>query len=85
MMASWVFCDRCGCSVDVEFIHPDGHRYDGAGDFYCIDCWDVLLAVAPPPAGNAVTREGDAVKAQGDVVPVDASDSSRLAQGGPCG
>jgi hypothetical protein len=23
--ASWVFCDRCGCSVDTDLIHPDGH------------------------------------------------------------
>ncbi len=39
--ATWVFCDRCGCSVDSVFIHPDGHHYAEDGDFYCADCWDV--------------------------------------------
>lgn len=38
--ASWVFCDRCGTSVDTDLIHPDGHRYSDDGDFYCVDCWD---------------------------------------------
>lgn len=37
--ATWVFCDRCGCSVDTELIHPDGHHYSDDGDFYCGDCW----------------------------------------------
>ena len=37
---SWVFCDRCGTSVDSELIHPEGHRYSPAGSFYCSDCWD---------------------------------------------
>jgi hypothetical protein len=37
--ASWVFCDRCGCSVDVELIHPGGHHYNDEGSFYCADCW----------------------------------------------
>ena len=37
--ATWVFCDRCGCSVDTDLIHPDGHRYSDDGDFYCADCW----------------------------------------------
>jgi hypothetical protein len=36
---SWVFCDRCGCSVDTDLIHPDGHHYAGDGDFLCADCW----------------------------------------------
>jgi len=40
--ASWVFCDRCGCSVDADLIHPDGHRYSDDGDFYCVDCWSQL-------------------------------------------
>lgn len=38
--ATWVFCDRCGCSVDTDLIHPDGHHYSVDGDFYCVDCWD---------------------------------------------
>jgi len=37
--ASWVFCDRCGTSVDTDLIHPDGHHYSEDGDFYCADCW----------------------------------------------
>jgi hypothetical protein len=37
--ATWVFCDRCGCSVDTDLIHPDGHHYADDGDFYCGDCW----------------------------------------------
>jgi hypothetical protein len=37
--ATWVFCDRCGCSVDVDLIHLSGHRYAEDGDFYCSDCW----------------------------------------------
>ncbi len=36
---SWVFCDRCRCSVDADLIHPDGHRYFDDGDLYCADCW----------------------------------------------
>jgi len=39
--ATWVFCDLCGCSVDVDLIHPDGHHYSDDGDFYCADCWGV--------------------------------------------
>jgi hypothetical protein len=38
--ATWVFCDRCGCQVDADLIHPDGHHYAEAGDFLCTDCWD---------------------------------------------
>lgn len=37
--ATWVFCDRCGTSVDTDLIHPDGHHYSDDGDFYCADCW----------------------------------------------
>ncbi len=33
-----VFCDRCGCSVDTELIHPDGHHYANDRDFLCADC-----------------------------------------------
>ncbi len=39
---SWVFCDRCGCSVDTDLIDPDGHHYAPDGDFYCTDCWELL-------------------------------------------
>ncbi len=37
--ATWVFCDRCGCSVDTDLIHPETHHYYDDGDFYCVDCW----------------------------------------------
>jgi hypothetical protein len=36
----WVFCDRCGTSVDTVLIHPEGHHYSDDGDFYCADCWE---------------------------------------------
>ena len=39
--ATWVFCDRCGCSVDTDLIHPETHHYRDDGDFYCADCWEV--------------------------------------------
>lgn len=35
----WIFCDDCGCAVDMELIDPDGHHYADDGDFYCVDCW----------------------------------------------
>ena len=38
--ATWVFCDRCGTSVDTDLIHPDGHHYAADGDFLCADCWE---------------------------------------------
>ena len=38
--ATWVFCDRCGCSVDTDLIHPEGHHYADDGAFYCADCWE---------------------------------------------
>jgi hypothetical protein len=41
--AEWVFCDRCGTSVDTILIHPDGHHYSDDGDFYCADCWEVEI------------------------------------------
>jgi len=37
---TWVFCDRCGTSVDTDLIHPDGHHYADDGDFYRSDCWE---------------------------------------------
>ncbi len=39
--ATWVFCDRCGTSVDTDLIHPDGHHYSNDDDFYCADCWNI--------------------------------------------
>jgi hypothetical protein len=43
---SWVFCDRCGCSVDTDLIHPETHHYAPDGDFLCADCWELLSS--PP-------------------------------------
>jgi len=37
---SWVFCYRCGCSVNTDLIHPDCHHYAPDGDFLCADCWE---------------------------------------------
>ena len=37
---TWVFCDRCGCTVDTDLIDPDGHHYAEDGDFLCADCWE---------------------------------------------
>jgi hypothetical protein len=37
--AEWVFCDRCGTSVDTDLIHPEGHHFAADGDFLCADCW----------------------------------------------
>jgi hypothetical protein len=36
--APWVFCDRCGCSVEHDLIHPDGHHYSDDGDLFCAAC-----------------------------------------------
>ena len=52
--ATWVFCDRCGCSVDVELIDEESHHYGASGAFYCADCWAVPEAVAQPAAGELV-------------------------------
>ena len=38
--ATWIFCDRCGCSVDTDLVHSDGHHYAEDGDFLCADCWE---------------------------------------------
>ena len=38
---TWVFCDRCGCSVDTNLIHPDSRHCADDGDFLCADCWDM--------------------------------------------
>ena len=40
--AAWVFCNRCGCSVDTDLIHPDGHHYSDDGNFLCADCWELV-------------------------------------------
>lgn len=45
---TWVFCDRCGCSVDTDFIHPDGHHYAADGDFLCADCWEIADGWSSP-------------------------------------
>ncbi len=40
--AEWVFCDRCGTSIDTIPIHPDGHHHWDDGDFHRVDCWGKL-------------------------------------------
>jgi hypothetical protein len=34
----WLFCDRCGCSVDVEVLATDGSNFTAHGDFLCSTC-----------------------------------------------
>lgn len=49
---SWVFCDRCGCSVDADLVHPDRHQYADHGDFYCMDCWGCASATVVDQNGS---------------------------------
>ncbi len=53
-VAEWVFCDRCGSSVDTDLIHPDGHHYADDGDFSCVDFRDAAgeATVDPSQAGQ---------------------------------
>jgi hypothetical protein len=36
--AEWIFCDRCGTSVDTVLIHREGHHYSSKDDLYCDEC-----------------------------------------------
>ncbi len=36
--ALWLFCDRCGASVDVDVFAVDGSNFSPGGGFYCSDC-----------------------------------------------
>jgi hypothetical protein len=36
--AEWLFCDRCGCSVDVAVLAWDGSNFAADGGFYCSGC-----------------------------------------------
>jgi hypothetical protein len=36
--ALWLFCDRCGASVDVEVLAEDGSNFTPDDGFYCSDC-----------------------------------------------
>jgi len=38
----WVSCDRCGCSIELVLVDPDGHHFSEDGDFYCADCWEKI-------------------------------------------
>ena len=64
MRASWAFCDRCGCSVDVELIDDESHHYDALGTFYCADCWTVLEDVGTDAAGEEGGAERPAGRAR---------------------
>jgi len=35
--ALWLFCDRCGASVDVDVLAVDGSNFTPDGGFYCSD------------------------------------------------
>ena len=36
--AQWLFCDRCGCSVDTDVLAWDGSNFTQDGGFYCSSC-----------------------------------------------
>jgi hypothetical protein len=36
--AQWLFCNRCGTSVDTELINEDGAGYNSEGAFLCSTC-----------------------------------------------
>ena len=36
--AEWLFCDRCGASVDVDVLAVDGSNFTPEGGFYCSGC-----------------------------------------------
>jgi hypothetical protein len=36
---TWMFCDRCGCSIDTDLIDPDGNRYAPDGDLLLTRRW----------------------------------------------
>jgi len=36
--ALWLFCDRCGASVDMDVLAVDGSNFTSGGGFYCSDC-----------------------------------------------
>ena len=31
----WLFCDRCGCSVDTDVVAEDGSNWTSDGDVLC--------------------------------------------------
>jgi hypothetical protein len=35
--AEWLFCDRCGASVDVDMLADDGSNFTSDNGFYCSD------------------------------------------------
>jgi hypothetical protein len=36
--AEWLFCDRCGATVDMAVLAWDGSNFTPDGSFYCSDC-----------------------------------------------
>jgi hypothetical protein len=36
--AEWLFCDRCGTSVDTSVLAWDGSNFTADGGFYCSGC-----------------------------------------------
>ena len=51
--ATWVFCDRCGCSVDSDLIHPDGHHYADDGD-----CSAPTAGICPDESAQSASTSG---------------------------
>lgn len=35
--AEWLFCDRCGATVDLAVLAVDGSNFTPGGGFYCSD------------------------------------------------
>ncbi len=36
--AEWLFCDRCGATVDLAVLAWDGSNFTADGGFYCSSC-----------------------------------------------
>jgi len=36
--AEWLFCDRCGATVDLAVLAQDGSNFTPDGGFYCSGC-----------------------------------------------
>ena len=36
--AEWLFCDRCGATVDLAVLAWDGSNFTPEGGFYCSSC-----------------------------------------------
>ena len=41
--AEWLFCDRCGATVDLAVLAQDGSNFTPGGGFYCSGCLEADL------------------------------------------